>query len=77
MMDILQTDWAAMTLNDWAGLIITLGVFFLMVWAYVSTFNPKNKEKLESKSSMIFDEDNDMDDLTSKHTTSTTGDSTK
>ncbi|RDH86049.1 MAG: CcoQ/FixQ family Cbb3-type cytochrome c oxidase assembly chaperone [endosymbiont of Galathealinum brachiosum] len=76
-MDILQTDWAAMTLNDWAGLIITVGVFFLMVWAYVSTFNPKNKEKLESKSSMIFDEDNDMDDLTSTHSTSTKGDSKK
>ena len=64
-MDILQTDWAAMTLNDWAGLIITVGVFFLMVWAYVNTFNPKNKEKLESKSTIIFDEDNDMDDLSS------------
>ena len=76
-MDILQTDWAAMTLNDWAGLIITLGVFFLMIWAYVSTFNPKNKEKLESQSSIIFDEDNDMDDLTSTHSTSTKGDSKK
>lgn len=64
-MDILQTDWAAMTLNDWVGLIITVGVFFLMIWAYVSTFNPKNKEKLESRSTIIFDEDNDMDDLTS------------
>lgn len=61
-----------MTLNDWAGLIITVGVFFLMLWAYVYTFNPKNKEKLESKSTIIFEEDNDMDDLTS-----TTGDSKK
>jgi len=66
-----------MTLNDWAGLIITVGVFFLMVWAYVITFNPKNKEKLESKSTIIFDEDNDMDDLTSTHSTSTKGDSKK
>ncbi len=71
-MDILNTDWAAMTLNDWAGFIITMGIFFLMIWAYVSTFNPKNKEKLESKSTIIFDEDNDMDDLTS-----TKGDSKK
>jgi len=70
-MDILQTDWAAMTLNDWAGLIITVGVFFLMIWAYVATFNPKNKEKLESKRNIIFEEDNDMD------STSTTGDSKK
>ena len=76
-MDILQTDWAAMTLNDWAGLTITVGVFFLMVWAYINTFNPKNKEKLESKRTIIFDEDNDMDDLTSTHSTSTKGDSKK
>jgi cytochrome c oxidase cbb3-type subunit IV len=76
-MDIFQTDWAAMTLNDWAGLIITVGIFFLMVWAYVSTFNPKNKEKLESKSTIIFEEDNDMDDLTSTHSTSTHNISTK
>ncbi len=59
-MSILQTDWAAMTLNDWAGLIITLGVFFLMVWAYVITFNPKNKEKLESQRNIIFEENDDL-----------------
>ena len=72
-MDILQTDWAAMTLNDWAGLIITVGVFFLMIWAYVFTFNPKNKEKLESQRDIIFreDEDNELD------STSTKGDSKK
>ncbi len=75
-MDILQTDWAAMTLNDWAGLIITVGIFFLMIWAYVHTFNPKNKEKLESNRTIIFDEDNDMDTL-STHSTSTKGDSKK
>ena len=70
-MDIFQTDWAAMTLNDWAGLIITLGVFFLMVWAYVITFNPKNKEKLEAKRNIIFEENDDLDP------NSTKGDSTK
>ncbi len=59
-MDILQTDWAAMTLNDWAGLIITVGVFLLMIWAYVYTFNPKNKEDLESKRNMIFEENDDL-----------------
>jgi len=59
-MDILQTDWAALTLNDWTGLIITLGVFFLMIWAYVSTFNPKNKEKLESQRNIIFEENDDL-----------------
>jgi len=75
-MDIFQTDWAAMTLNDWAGLTITLGVFFLMVWAYVNTFNPKNKEKLESKKNIIFEENDDLNP-NSTHSTSPKGDSTK
>ncbi len=68
-MEIFHTDWAAMTLNDWTGLIITLGVFFLMIWAYAITFNPKNKDALESRRNIIFDEDNDS--------TSTTEDSHK
>ena len=57
MSDYFQTDWAAMTLNDWAGLIITVGIFFLMIWAYVYAFHPKNKENLESQRFVIFDDD--------------------
>lgn len=72
-MEIFHTDWAAMTLNDWTGLIITVGVFFLMIWAYVFTFNPKNKENLESQRHSIFNEEDgdDVDDST------TNGDSRK
>jgi len=66
MNDLFNTDWAAMTLNDWAGLIITVGVFFLMIWAYVHTFNPKNKEKLESQRHIIFNDDDDNDAEDSK-----------
>ncbi|VAW62122.1 hypothetical protein MNBD_GAMMA10-817 [hydrothermal vent metagenome] len=62
MSSIFNTDWAAMTLNDWAGLIITLGVFCLMVWAYVYTFHPKNREKLESQRHIIFDTDEHTDE---------------
>ena len=62
MFDYFHTDWAAMTLNDWAGLIITIGVFCLMVWAYVYTFNPKNKEKLESQRHIPLDDDNESED---------------
>ncbi len=61
MSDFFNTDWAAMTLNDWAGLIITLGIFFLMIWAYVYAFHPKNKENLESQRFAIFDDDDDID----------------
>jgi cytochrome c oxidase cbb3-type subunit 4 len=62
MLEYFETDWAAMTLNDWAGLIITVGVFFLMIWAYVYTFHPKNKEKLESKRHIPLDEDHLTDE---------------
>jgi len=60
MSDFFATDWAAMTLNDWAGLIITVGIFFLMIWAYVYAFHPKNKEKLESHRYDVLNDD-DMD----------------
>ncbi len=62
MMEYLQTDWAAMTLNDWIGTIVTVAVFFLMIWAYVYTFHPKNKEKLESQRHIPLDDDNDAED---------------
>lgn len=62
MMDYLQTDWAAMTLNDWIGTIVTVVIFILMIWAYVYTFHPKNKEKLESRRHIPLDDDNDAED---------------
>ena len=52
-----HTDWAAMTLSDWIGLIVTIGITLLMVWAYVYVFHPKNKEKLESQRHLPDDED--------------------
>ena len=42
-----HTDWAAMTTNDWIGLIITVVVFLLMVGLYVYVLRPKNRDKLE------------------------------
>lgn len=56
-----QTDWAAMTQHDWLGLIVTIGIFCLMVWAYVFVFNPKNKEKLESRRHLPFDDEDTID----------------
>jgi len=57
-----QTDWAAMTLSDWIGTIVTVGIFFLMIWAYVFVLNPKNKEKLESQRHLPFDDDDETID---------------
>lgn len=62
MMEYFQTDWAAMTLNDWIGTIVTVVIFILMIWAYVYTFHPKNKEKLESRRHIPLDDDNDAED---------------
>ena len=50
------TDWSAMTSQDWAGLIITVVTFVLMVVAYFYVFRPKNKDKLESQKFMLDDE---------------------
>ena len=61
-MDIFNTDWSAMSINDWIGTIVTVAVFFAMIWAYVYTFHPKNKEKLESQRHIPFDDDNDAED---------------
>lgn len=52
-----HTDWAAMTLNDWLGLLTTVIVFILMMVAYVYVFHPKNKAKLESQRHIPIDDD--------------------
>ena len=66
MMEYLHTDWASMTLNNWIGTIVTVIIFCLMIWAYVYTFHPKNKEKLESQRHIIFENDDDNDAEDSK-----------
>lgn len=52
-----HTDWEAMTTNDWIGTILTVVIFLLMIVAYVQVFRPKNREKLESKRFIPFEED--------------------
>ena len=52
-----HTDWAAMTLNDWIGTILTVGIFVAMAVAYFQVFRPKNREKLESRRFIPFDVD--------------------
>ena len=51
------TDWSAMTSHDWAGLIITVVTFVLMVFAYFYVFRPKNKDKLEEHKFMLLDDE--------------------
>ena len=46
--DFFSTDWGAMTLQDWLGMIVTVVVFLLMIGLYVYVFHPANKAKLEA-----------------------------
>ncbi len=56
-----QTNWAALSLHDWVGIIVTVGTFLALVWVYTYVFNPKNKDKLESQRNIPFEEDENMD----------------
>ncbi len=52
-----HTDWAAMTASDWIGTILTVVIFLLMVVAYFQIFRPKNRDKLEARKNIPFEED--------------------
>jgi cytochrome c oxidase cbb3-type subunit 4 len=52
-----HTDWSAMTVTDWFGLVFTVVIFVLMLVAYIWVFNPKNKDKIESNKTMPLDDD--------------------
>jgi cytochrome c oxidase cbb3-type subunit 4 len=55
--DYFSTDWGAMTLQDWLGLIVTIVVFLFMIGLYVYVFHPANKEKLEAQRHIPLDDD--------------------
>lgn len=57
-----HTEWSAMTVHDWIGLIITVAVFLLMVGLYVWVFHPKNKGKFESQRHIPLDNDFDSEE---------------
>lgn len=57
MLDYFETDWAAMTPSDWVGTILTVVIFVLMVIAYFQVFRPKNRDSLEQRKHIPFDED--------------------
>ncbi|MEQ1525686.1 MAG: hypothetical protein ABL902_09510 [Gallionella sp.] len=58
LMDYLHTDWAAMSSNDWQGVVLTVLAFVAMIVVYVMVFNPKNKDVFEAQSDVpLRDED--------------------
>ncbi len=57
LLDYFNTDWAAMTATDWVGTILTVAIFVAMVVAYFQVFRPKNRDALEARKHIPFDED--------------------
>jgi cbb3-type cytochrome oxidase subunit 3 len=57
LLDYFHTDWAAMTVQDWAGVIITVGVFIGLVIAFWWALNPKRRKKLEQQKYTILNDD--------------------
>ena len=51
-----HTDWAALTVHDWIGMIITVAVFFLMIGIYLYVFNPKHKDEFEAQRNIPLDD---------------------
>jgi cytochrome c oxidase cbb3-type subunit 4 len=59
LLDYFETDWQAMTTNDWIGTLLTVITFLLMIVAYFQVFRPKNRDRLEAKKHIPFDEDDE------------------
>jgi len=57
LQEYFHTDWAAMTQNDWIGLIMTVAIFFIMIAIYVYALHPSNREKLESQRFIPLDDE--------------------
>lgn len=53
ILEYFSTDWAAMTLHDWIGTIITVAVFVGMIYMFVKVLHPKNKAEFESRRHLI------------------------
>ena len=58
MWEYFHTDWAAMTATDWVGTILTVVIFVIMIVAYFQVFRPKNRDKLEARRHIPFEEEN-------------------
>lgn len=53
----LSTDWAALTTQDWVGLIITVVVFFGMLITFWMALRPSKRKEMEEQKYKILDDD--------------------
>ncbi len=52
-----STDWASLTSQDWAGLIITVVVFFGMLITFYLALRPSKRKEMEEQKYKILDDD--------------------
>jgi len=53
----LSTDWAAMTTQDWAGLIVTVLVFLGMLITFTLALRPSKRKEMEDQKYKILEDD--------------------
>lgn len=44
-----HTDWAALTAQDWGGMILTVVIFVALVVTFFNALRPKNAQELEAQ----------------------------
>ncbi len=57
LLGYLGMDVAAMSVNDWIGVFLSLVAFIGMVTVYVMVFRPANKDMFESQRGMALDDE--------------------
>mgnify|MGYP001583469739 CR=1 FL=1 len=57
LLGYLGMDVAAMSVNDWIGVCLSLVAFIGMVAVYFMVFRPANKDMFESQRSMALDDE--------------------
>ncbi|MDA3807131.1 MAG: hypothetical protein PF440_04375 [Thiomicrorhabdus sp.] len=55
--EYLSTDWASMTTQDWAGLIITVFVFLGMLITFALALRPSKRKEMEEQKYKILDDE--------------------
>ncbi|HEU0186413.1 MAG TPA: hypothetical protein VFR06_00815 [Gallionellaceae bacterium] len=63
LMEYLHTDWSAMTLNDWLGVIYTVLGLLAMIIAYALVLRPGNKEAYDAQAGTVLHEDDEHNNL--------------
>lgn len=58
--DYFHSDWAAMTPNDWYGLIFTIVIFFMMVALYTWVLRPSSKNQMEQHCDFVLKENSQI-----------------